>query len=226
MSPQPLGQNFLADPVWRERIVRGALGLPAFMEAAPKPTGVWIEIGAGHGEMTVLLAPHVSRLIVIELDDKLLPRLTRTNRATLKCHRSLRRRPYPQSPGTSRRRAFPRLRQSPLLHYFADHPPTFRLSRPTRRRLHRGAVGSCRTPGRNSRTPRLRLSLHLYSVLFAAENPGAHSTRRIPPASQSFFRARGSAITRRTHATRHRRRTRFHEFSKRMFRSKTKNPAE
>ena len=75
MSPQPLGQNFLADPVWRERIVRSALGLPAFMEAAPKPSGVWIEIGAGHGEMTVLLAPHVSRLIAIELDDKLLPRL-------------------------------------------------------------------------------------------------------------------------------------------------------
>jgi len=75
MSPQPLGQNFLADPVWRERISRLALALPAFMEAAPKPTGVWIEIGAGHGEMTTLLAPHVSRLIAIELDDKLLPRL-------------------------------------------------------------------------------------------------------------------------------------------------------
>lgn len=75
MSPQPLGQNFLADPVWRERIARAALALPAFMEAAPKPSGVWIEIGAGHGEMTTLLAPHVSRLIAIELDDKLLPRL-------------------------------------------------------------------------------------------------------------------------------------------------------
>jgi 16S rRNA (adenine1518-N6/adenine1519-N6)-dimethyltransferase len=45
------------------------------MEAPPKPSGVWIEIGAGHGEMTTLLAPHVSRLVAIELDDKLLPRL-------------------------------------------------------------------------------------------------------------------------------------------------------
>jgi 16S rRNA (adenine1518-N6/adenine1519-N6)-dimethyltransferase len=75
MSPQPLGQNFLADPVWRERITRAALALPAFVDAPPKPSGIWIEIGAGHGEMTVLLAPHVSRLIAIELDDKLLPRL-------------------------------------------------------------------------------------------------------------------------------------------------------
>lgn len=39
---------------------------------------VWIEIGAGHGEMTEVLAPHASRLIAIELDEKLLPSLRET----------------------------------------------------------------------------------------------------------------------------------------------------
>lgn len=39
---------------------------------------LWIEIGAGHGEMTGILARHAARVIAIELDDRLLPRLHET----------------------------------------------------------------------------------------------------------------------------------------------------
>lgn len=65
MSPQKLGQHFLTDAAWRERIAR-AIRLDG---------GVWIEIGAGHGEMTSLLAKHARKVIAVELDRKLAARL-------------------------------------------------------------------------------------------------------------------------------------------------------
>jgi 16S rRNA (adenine1518-N6/adenine1519-N6)-dimethyltransferase len=64
-----LGQHFLADAGWRERIARAML---ASQVSADHPAGgVWIEIGAGHGEMTALLARQASRVVAIELDAKL-----------------------------------------------------------------------------------------------------------------------------------------------------------
>jgi 16S rRNA (adenine1518-N6/adenine1519-N6)-dimethyltransferase len=76
---QRLGQHFLASAAWRERIARLVLGgLP---DAAPSETptahqqGLWVEIGAGHGEMTTLLAKRVRRLVAVELDPVLLPQL-------------------------------------------------------------------------------------------------------------------------------------------------------
>lgn len=82
MARQRLGQHFLASAVWRERIARLVLGrLDAPADARiPDPQigsmpGLWIEIGAGHGEMTSLLAARAGRLIAIELDPKLVPRL-------------------------------------------------------------------------------------------------------------------------------------------------------
>ena len=65
MTPQRLGQHFLADENWRQRIAR-----------AIPPGGVWIEIGAGHGEMTELLAKTAERVVAVELDSLLLPKLT------------------------------------------------------------------------------------------------------------------------------------------------------
>jgi 16S rRNA (adenine1518-N6/adenine1519-N6)-dimethyltransferase len=62
MSPAPLGQNFLGDPAWRKRI---AEGLPIHAG------DTWIEIGAGHGEMTESLAKRATRVIAIELDAQL-----------------------------------------------------------------------------------------------------------------------------------------------------------
>jgi 16S rRNA (adenine1518-N6/adenine1519-N6)-dimethyltransferase len=67
-----LGQHFLADASWRERIARAVIAPAA---GAGPGAGVWIEIGAGHGEMTALLARHASRVVAVELDEKLLPGL-------------------------------------------------------------------------------------------------------------------------------------------------------
>ena len=66
MARQRLGQNFLVDRGWRERILR-ELGVQA--------GDAWLEIGAGHGEMTVELARQGARVSAVELDSKLLPRL-------------------------------------------------------------------------------------------------------------------------------------------------------
>ena len=56
---QKLGQHFLSDISWRTRI---ADTLPVERNA------VWVEIGAGHGEMTELLATRARRVIAIETD--------------------------------------------------------------------------------------------------------------------------------------------------------------
>ncbi len=62
MSRQPLGQHFLHDPGWRNRIL-------ATLPLAANQT--WIEIGPGHGEMTQLLVDESRCVIVIETDQKL-----------------------------------------------------------------------------------------------------------------------------------------------------------
>jgi 16S rRNA (adenine1518-N6/adenine1519-N6)-dimethyltransferase len=82
VAPRRLGQHFLASAAWRERIARAVLGSAPHpdtntpvSETAAQGGPLWIEIGAGHGEMTSVLARHAGRVIAIELDDKLLPRL-------------------------------------------------------------------------------------------------------------------------------------------------------
>ena len=65
MSPEKLGQHFLTDQSWRERIVR----------AVRINEAVWVEIGAGHGEMTSRLAQRASKVFAIEVDPRLAKRL-------------------------------------------------------------------------------------------------------------------------------------------------------
>jgi 16S rRNA (adenine1518-N6/adenine1519-N6)-dimethyltransferase len=65
VSPQKLGQHFLSDAAWREQITR-EIGVDG---------GVWVEIGAGHGEMTALLAKRARKVIAVELDRRLAARL-------------------------------------------------------------------------------------------------------------------------------------------------------
>ncbi len=65
MSPEKLGQHFLTDGSWLERISR----------AVRIDGGLWVEIGAGHGEMTTRLAHGASKVMAIELDPRLGRRL-------------------------------------------------------------------------------------------------------------------------------------------------------
>lgn len=68
MASQRLGQHFLKDAAWRARILRSL---------AARPDQVWLEIGAGHGEMTRELARAARRIIAIELDAPLVQALER-----------------------------------------------------------------------------------------------------------------------------------------------------
>lgn len=65
MTPEKLGQHFLTDASWQDRIAR----------AVHIDDGAWVEIGAGHGEMTKRLAERASKVIAIELDPRLARRL-------------------------------------------------------------------------------------------------------------------------------------------------------
>jgi 16S rRNA (adenine1518-N6/adenine1519-N6)-dimethyltransferase len=66
VAGQRLGQNFLSDPAWRERIA-------ALLRV--RADEMWVEIGAGHGEMTEYLAAKAARVTAIELDPPLVARL-------------------------------------------------------------------------------------------------------------------------------------------------------
>lgn len=57
-----MGQHFLGDPGWRKRI---------FDTLPRNAEDQWIEIGAGHGEMTELFAADNRRVMAIEADAKL-----------------------------------------------------------------------------------------------------------------------------------------------------------
>ncbi|MGH9688491.1 MAG: 16S rRNA (adenine(1518)-N(6)/adenine(1519)-N(6))-dimethyltransferase RsmA [Candidatus Acidiferrales bacterium] len=72
MARQRLGQHFLADSGWQHRILQT---LP------PAENETWVEIGAGHGEMTRLLAGLGRRLIAIETDAQLASSLSRAAEA-------------------------------------------------------------------------------------------------------------------------------------------------
>ncbi len=62
MARQRMGQHFLGDAAWRQRI----------LDTLPRSSDdIWLEIGAGHGEMTRLLASRGRRVIAIEADRRL-----------------------------------------------------------------------------------------------------------------------------------------------------------
>jgi 16S rRNA (adenine1518-N6/adenine1519-N6)-dimethyltransferase len=80
MARQRLGQHFLADLGWREEIVRAIRVSPQSL--APLPSGsqgnyCWIEIGAGHGEITEQLAATGTPVYAIEIDAPLIAGLER-----------------------------------------------------------------------------------------------------------------------------------------------------
>jgi len=77
MARQRLGQHFLYDSSWREQIASAA-HFSRYSDggaaAAGKPF-CWIEIGAGHGEMTEFLAATDAPVYAVELDPPLLAHL-------------------------------------------------------------------------------------------------------------------------------------------------------
>ena len=78
MARQRLGQHFLADEGWQEKIARAIRVSPHGMQRAAvtdQPPYCWVEIGAGHGEMTQHLLRNGAPVIAVELDGKLLPGL-------------------------------------------------------------------------------------------------------------------------------------------------------
>ena len=75
MTRQRLGQHFLSDAGWREQIahaIRVSRYAPERREEQPY---CWIEIGAGHGEMTEYLAATGAPVYAVELDPPLIRRL-------------------------------------------------------------------------------------------------------------------------------------------------------
>jgi 16S rRNA (adenine1518-N6/adenine1519-N6)-dimethyltransferase len=79
MARQRLGQHFLVDEGWREEIFRAIR--VSQQSLAPLPAAeenyCWIEIGAGHGEITEQLASTGAAVYAVELDASLATRLER-----------------------------------------------------------------------------------------------------------------------------------------------------
>jgi 16S rRNA (adenine1518-N6/adenine1519-N6)-dimethyltransferase len=77
MARQRLGQHFLYDAGWREKIAR-AIRVSRHSDgrpAADEQPYCWIEIGAGHGEMTEYLAATCAPVHAVELDPPLISHL-------------------------------------------------------------------------------------------------------------------------------------------------------
>jgi 16S rRNA (adenine1518-N6/adenine1519-N6)-dimethyltransferase len=78
MARQRLGQHFLADAGWREKIARAIRVSPHGIESGSEGgerNFCWIEIGAGHGEMTEHLLRSGTPVLAVELDAPLVERL-------------------------------------------------------------------------------------------------------------------------------------------------------
>lgn len=79
MARQRLGQHFLGDPGWREQIARAIRVSPHAIagSSTAQDNFCWIEIGAGHGEMTQHLLKSGAPVIAVELDPPLVSSLQR-----------------------------------------------------------------------------------------------------------------------------------------------------
>ena len=80
MARQKLGQHFLEDAGWREQIARAIRVSPHGMESpahAATEDYCWIEVGAGHGEMTEHLLRSGVPVYAVELDKALIEGLQR-----------------------------------------------------------------------------------------------------------------------------------------------------
>jgi len=77
MARQKLGQHFLCDAGWQEKIAR-SIRVSRHSHERPETTEkpyCWIEVGAGHGEMTQFLVATRAPVYAVELDPPLVARL-------------------------------------------------------------------------------------------------------------------------------------------------------
>lgn len=80
MARQRLGQHFLADEGWREQIARAIRVSPHSIGGITNQNDTpycWLEVGAGHGEMTEHLLLSGSPVYALELDPPLIAGLQR-----------------------------------------------------------------------------------------------------------------------------------------------------
>jgi 16S rRNA (adenine1518-N6/adenine1519-N6)-dimethyltransferase len=80
MARQRLGQHFLADEGWREQIARAIRLSPHGMQGnavTEERDYCWIEVGAGHGEVTEHLLQSGKPVFAVELDEPLILNLQR-----------------------------------------------------------------------------------------------------------------------------------------------------
>jgi 16S rRNA (adenine1518-N6/adenine1519-N6)-dimethyltransferase len=83
MTRQRLGQHFLADEGWREQIARAIRVSPHSIGGIPNDSDkdfCWIEVGAGHGEMTEHVLQSGRPVYAIEVDAPLIANLQRMAR--------------------------------------------------------------------------------------------------------------------------------------------------
>jgi 16S rRNA (adenine1518-N6/adenine1519-N6)-dimethyltransferase len=129
MSPEKLGQHFLADESWLDRIE----------DEVRIDGGTWVEIGAGHGEMTTRLARRASKVLAIELDPSVARRL---RNVTALCKNvevvetDVLAADFEKLTGG----AFFRLWKFAVLHYFAHPAPPVRARRTDRGNSHCDSV--------------------------------------------------------------------------------------
>ncbi len=166
------------------------------------PNDVWVEIGAGHGEMTHLLAGRGRRVVTIETDARLAENLRQRIQAhpdrvavrsksspEMSCSSTL-----ASSSDGDRFRVYgnlPYYITSPILHQLFGYAEQIAS-------IHiviqfEVAAADRRSP----RPPRIRLSLGRLPVLHAARNRSAHSARRVSPAAARYVRTRPHDAARR-----------------------------
>ena len=130
MARQRLGQHFLGDEGWREQIARAIRVSPHSLQSnAAAPTGdfCWIEIGAGHGEMTEELLKSGAPVVAVELDAPLIPplqRLAKRQPNLTVLHSDILKTDLAAISGGKRMRLYgnlPYYITSPMLHHFFDH---------------------------------------------------------------------------------------------------------
>jgi 16S rRNA (adenine1518-N6/adenine1519-N6)-dimethyltransferase len=132
MARQRLGQHFLGDEGWREKIARAIRVSPHGMQAgagANTENFCWIEIGAGHGEMTEHLLKSGAPVTAVELDPPLIKRLeslAEFQRNLTVVHGDILTTDLPTIAAGKRMRIYgnlPYYITSPILHHFFEYAP-------------------------------------------------------------------------------------------------------